>query len=44
MEMDETTGFVTNCANYTEQKWKLDTPNFCDQIFNIRYKAMIFLH
>ena len=27
---------------HTEQKWKLDTPNFWDQIFNIRYKAMIF--
>ena len=27
---------------YTEQKRKLDTPNFCDQTFNIRYKAMIF--
>ena len=32
----------TNTSWASEQKWKLDTPNFCDQIFNIRYKAMIF--
>ena len=33
--LSQTTG------KYTEQKWKLDTLNFCDQIFNIRYEAMI---